>query len=117
MSNTVRITVRDLDGLGRYIDQFVQTGANTLNGIQFGLSDPAAKQNEARIKAIEDARAKAKLYAEAAGAQLGQVLVIQEAVSPMPIWASGERSKRPGWGIGLKPVMGMRDMDSTPAQM
>lgn len=85
VSNTVRITVRDLDGLGRYIDQFVQTGANTLNGIQFGLSDPAAKQNEARIKAIEDAHAKAKLYAEAAGAQLGQVLVIQETASPMPI--------------------------------
>ncbi len=85
VSNTVRITVRDLDGLGQFIDDFVQRGANTLNGIQFGLSDPAAKQNEARVKAIEDARAKAKLYAETAGAQLGQVLVIQETASPMPM--------------------------------
>ncbi len=85
VSNTVRITVRDLDGLGQFIDDFVQRGANTLNGIQFGLTDPAAMQNEARVKAIEDARAKAKLYAETAGAQLGQVLIIQETASPMPM--------------------------------
>ena len=38
------------------------------------------------------------------------------AVSPMEMYAAGKRSARPGLGIGLKPIIGTRDMLSTPAQ-
>ncbi len=87
VSNTVRMTTTDMDALGTVLDRLVTIGANQINGIQFGFRDPTTLQNQAREKAVTDARAKAELFAKAAGVNLGDVLVIQEggASVPMPI--------------------------------
>ncbi len=103
VSNTMRITVRDLDGLGEFLDRFVQTGANNLNGIQFGFSDPSKLQNEARVKAIQDARAKAELYAQTAGVTLGPVLVIQETSAPVPMRMMARMSLEAAAAVPIAP--------------
>ena len=53
-------------------------GANTLNGISFGLADPVPSTDEARKAAVVDARHKAELYAAAAGVKVGKVVSINE---------------------------------------
>ncbi len=85
VSNSVSIVIRDLEKLGEALDSFVTAGANNLGGVQFTFSDPSALQVKARIAAIEDAKARAKLYAETAGASLGEVLIIQESSVPRPM--------------------------------
>ncbi len=92
VSNTVSVTIRELSTLGEALDKFVSVGANSVNGIQFGFSEPKDLENQARVKAIEDAREKAELYAETAGVELGQVLTIQEmgANIPRPFMARAE---------------------------
>ena len=82
--NSVRITVRDLKMLGAILDQAVSLGSNQVNGIQFSVDDAASLEDEARKKAMADARHKAELYATAGNAKLGKVLVISEdfIVSP-----------------------------------
>lgn len=84
--NQVRIKVRDLSKLGRVLDQQVGEGANLVHGIQFGLQNAAPSLDEARKRAMADARQKAELYAAAVGLKLGRVLAIQEAgvASPRP---------------------------------
>ncbi|HZP37315.1 MAG TPA: SIMPL domain-containing protein [Methylomirabilota bacterium] len=84
--NQVHVKVRDLPLLGRVLDQQVAQGANSIQGIRFGLHDPAPLTDEARKRAIADARRRAELYATAAGLTLGRVLSVQEAgtVSPRP---------------------------------
>jgi uncharacterized protein len=82
-SNMLTIRVRALDGLGAVLDAAVADGANTLNGVTFGLADPEPALNEARQEAVADARARAELLAAAAGVKLGRVLSISEGSAPM----------------------------------
>lgn len=79
VSNQVTIRVRKLDDLGAVLDQSVTVGANTVNGISFTVADTTSLYVEARKKAFADARAKAELYAEAAGIELGDIAAITEA--------------------------------------
>ena len=54
-------------------------GANLVYGIHFGLQEPAPLLDEARKRAMVDARRKADLYAAAANLKVGRVLSVQEA--------------------------------------
>jgi uncharacterized protein YggE len=83
-SNMVTVRVRALDTVGGVLDAVVTNGANTLNGITFGLADDTAATDAARKAAVEDARRKADLYATAAGVKLGKILSISEQGSYMP---------------------------------
>lgn len=78
VSNIVTVRVRKLDDLGGLLDAVVTTGANQLNSLTFGLEDDREAMDEARRRAVADAMAKAKLYAEAAGVSLGKVMMITE---------------------------------------
>ena len=95
VSNQVTAQVKDLAKLGTILDTLVQAGSNQINGISFGLNEPKAKLDEARKKAVADARAKAELYAEAAGVSLGKVIQISEstAVIPMPMYKMEARAQ------------------------
>lgn len=77
-SNMVTVRVKALDSLGGVLDAVVKNGANTFNGLSFGLQDPAPATDDARRRAVADARHRAELYAEAAGVTLGEVLSISE---------------------------------------
>ena len=83
---TVRIAV--LDTAGSVLDAAIADGANTLNGLTFGLSDPRPVEDDARKAAVADALARAKVLAAAAGATLGPILSITEGMGgqqPMPM--------------------------------
>jgi uncharacterized protein YggE len=84
VTNQVRVKVRDLARLGRVLDQQVGQGANLVHGIQFGLQEPAPVLDEARKRAMADARRRAELYAAAAGMKLGRVVSVQEAGAAAP---------------------------------
>lgn len=86
VNNEARVKVRQLDALGQVLDDVVQQGANRVQGISFSIADPTPLQDEARRKAMADARRKAELYAKEAGAEVGMVLLIQEQTPhpPMP---------------------------------
>ena len=84
VSNQVRAIVRDLDGLGGAIDALVKAGANTINGIFFGLSDAQNAKDKARKAALVRLLAKAELYAQNAHVQLGPILELREQSSGAP---------------------------------
>jgi hypothetical protein len=77
-SNQVTVTVRALDTLGGVLDAAVKDGANTLNNVQFGVSDPAPLLDEARLRAVADARHRADVMVNAAGVRLGAITQMSE---------------------------------------
>lgn len=77
-SNAVSVQVLKLERLGPVLDAVVGSGANTFNGLQFGLQDPGPLQSEARALSVADGRAKAQELADAAGVTLGPVVTISE---------------------------------------
>jgi uncharacterized protein YggE len=84
VSNQVRIKVRDLTVVGRLLDALVGQGANVLGGISFSVGDPAPVLDQARAKAMADARRKAEVYAKAAGVTVGPLLSIREGQASVP---------------------------------
>jgi uncharacterized protein YggE len=82
VNNTLHVRVRDLDKLGDVLSTSVSLGANSIWGVEFELDDPKPLQATARDVAVADALAKAKRLAEAAGAQLGPLLRINEGGTP-----------------------------------
>lgn len=83
-SNQVMVRIRELAILGEVLGAVLSEGANTLNGLTFGMQDPAPLMALARADAIRDAMARAALYADAAGLTLGPVLLISEGGSAAP---------------------------------
>lgn len=81
-SNMVMVRVSDVPRLGEVLDAIVAAGANEINGISFTRDDSRATEDEARRAAVDDARHKAEILAEAADLTLGPVLVLRD--SPMP---------------------------------
>lgn len=79
VSNDLTVVVRDLARLGDILDQLVSLGANQIGGLSFDIADPSALRDTARRQAVELARKRAELYAEAAGAKVGEVLTISES--------------------------------------
>src|SRR5690606_23253166 len=87
-SNNVTVRVRDVASTGAVLDAVVTDGANTLNGLTCGLQGPGPQTDEARRRAVADARPRAERFAGAAGVKLGRVLSINEQggyVPPMPM--------------------------------
>jgi uncharacterized protein YggE len=81
VSNQVRITLHDTGKLGVILDKVVTLGANQIDSIEFGVEEPEALKDEARKLALKNVTDNAKLYAEAAGVELGPVLSISEEES------------------------------------
>lgn len=82
--NTLTVRVRALDTLGGLLDRAISNGANTFNGLSFGLADSSSALDEARKRAVQDAMARARLLTSAAGVTLGPVVSITETAGMMP---------------------------------
>ena len=77
-STTLAVKVTDMDLVGRLIDEAFAAGANTLNGISFSASDTEDARNESLKAAVEEARAKAEVLAEASGMKITGIETISE---------------------------------------
>ena len=84
-SNRVTIRVRDVTKVASVIDTLVGAGANEIGGINFVVSQASKLLDEARERAVADARRKAEIYAKAAGVTLGAPLNISEEGNSVPV--------------------------------
>jgi uncharacterized protein YggE len=84
-SNQVSIRFRDIAKSGTILDTLVREGANNISGPNLTVDTPEGALDEARTDAIKKARARAELYAQAAGLKVDRILAISEGGSlPMP---------------------------------
>jgi uncharacterized protein len=99
-SNRVTVRIRDVTKVASIIDVLVGAGANEIGGINFTVTQASKHLDEAREKAIADARRKAEIYAKAAGVTLGEPISISEEGAPTPMF----RSKVAGGMAASTPV-------------
>jgi uncharacterized protein len=85
-SNRVTVKIRDVTKVASVIDVLVGAGANDIGGIHFTVTQASKVLDEAREKAIADARRKAEIYAKAAGVTLGEPISISEEGAPVPVF-------------------------------
>ena len=84
-SNRVTIRLNDVTKVAGTIDTMVGAGANEIGGIDFEVSQESRLLDEARVKALEDARRKAEIYARAANVRLGAPTSITEQGGAIPM--------------------------------
>lgn len=72
------VTVRDLSKTVWVIDAGIQSGANLVSGVSFGISNPEGIQGEAMRKAVQAARAKANVLAQETGVTIVGVHNVSE---------------------------------------
>jgi len=87
-SNQITVVFHDIARAGPILDVLVAQGVNQINGPDFALEHPDAALDEARVQAMQKARARAELYARAAGLSVKRIVSISEtggyAPTPMP---------------------------------
>jgi len=87
-TNTVSVKFHDIAKAGGILDALVREGANQIDGPNLSLANPDAALDQARTDAVARARARADLYAKAAGLSVSRILSIDEngenAGSPPP---------------------------------
>lgn len=83
-TNTVSIRFRDIAKSGTVLDALVKEGANQISGPNFTLDKPAEALDEARVAALGIARARAELYAKAAGLKVKRIISISEGGADFP---------------------------------
>ncbi len=81
VNNWIEIKVRDIDSLSDILDDAVTAGGDAIRvgGISFRVDEPEQYSGEARMLAVEDARARAQQLADLAGVTLGDALSISES--------------------------------------
>jgi uncharacterized protein len=85
-SNRVSIKLHDVAKVASVIDTLVTAGANDVGNINFTVTQASKLLDDAREKAIADARRKAEIYAKAAGVALGAPISISEEGAPAPVF-------------------------------
>jgi uncharacterized protein YggE len=86
--NNIRVTVEDVEVVGRVIDLAVEAGANRVSSLTFEASDTEAARREALALAVERARSEAEVMAAALGRELGPALEVRGGAQvPTPIRA------------------------------
>ena len=81
VTNSLRVTLRDLDRSGQIIDAAANAAGDAvrINGLSFSIDDTSDLYASARADAVRRARTQAEQLAEAAGVELGAVRTITEA--------------------------------------
>jgi uncharacterized protein YggE len=101
VSQSVSVKIRDLAKVGEVIAAAGDKGANQVGGIAFTIDEREALENEARTKAFEDAKEKAKMLADAAGVKLRRIVSFSESTGggvPGPYYRYADAAMGMGGG-------------------
>jgi uncharacterized protein len=81
VTNSVEVTLTDVNSAGRVLDAGVKAGANTIGGIRFSLRDPQPVRAQALRLATQQARAQAEAIAQGLGGRTGRILAATDSTS------------------------------------
>jgi hypothetical protein len=84
VENNVYVTVRNLDDLGILLGKVTESGANSIYGINFNVTDKTEALTQSRELALDNAKVQAQELAMAAGVKLGEVLSMDSYSSDAP---------------------------------
>lgn len=84
VTNSITVRSTKIADAGKLLGIAINAGVNTSSGINFEVSNPLLGRDQGLRAAVEDARSKAALLAQAAGRTLGRAVAIQEGLQAAP---------------------------------
>lgn len=100
VTNMLGVTLRDINKTSQTVDDAVTAGGNNtqIQGLSFAIENPDDLKQQAREKAVADARAKAETLAKSAGVSVGDAITISES-SVTPVFDA----RAPGASTPIQP--------------
>lgn len=83
-NQSLTVHLKDIKQYEAIISGLLNSGINRIDGVQFKSSQASTLQEEARVKAILDAKKRAETYASAIGQSIGKAVQISEATASVP---------------------------------
>ncbi|MBN1779354.1 MAG: SIMPL domain-containing protein [Candidatus Buchananbacteria bacterium] len=81
VSQSVTVKIRDLEQVSKVLDLAGSGGANQVGSLNFTIDDPENIKQDAREKALANAKEKAEALAKVAGVKLGRLVSFSESSS------------------------------------
>lgn len=85
LSQNVQVKIRDFTKIGDVLSQATIKGANLVADLQFTIDNPEQFREQARAKAIEQAKANAQNLAKESGVRLGKLINVYENSNSYPV--------------------------------
>jgi len=106
VSNSVEVTVRNVTDAGEIIDGVVKAGGDNIrvNGIRFEVDDPSQYLEQAREKAVADAKAKAQQLADLADVKLGKPTYVSEGSYVPVVYSARDYAMEEAQAAGAPPI-------------
>lgn len=73
-NHSMKVKLTDIDKVGGVIDKLAANGADSINNVEFGISNQEVLQRRLLGKALEDAKLQASVVANAADRELGKLM-------------------------------------------
>ncbi len=99
LQQNIEVKIRDFTKIGDVLAKSTVAGANLVGDLQFTIDNPEQFKEQARAKAIEQAKASAQNLAKESGIKLGKLINVYENYSPYPVMYN---SKAMGMGGGVE---------------
>ena len=90
VSQNLDVKVRNMDNVSKIIEAAGAIGLNQVGNLAFAIDDPEKLREQARAKALEQAKQKAETLANVVGVKLGKIISFSESSNssqPMPYYA------------------------------
>jgi len=82
LDQNIQVKIRDFSKISNVLSQATLKGANLIGQLSFTIDNPEQFKQEARQKAIEQAKASAKNLASVSGVKLGKIVNVYENYNP-----------------------------------
>jgi len=107
VSQDLSVKVREMDKVSQILDVAGSIGLNQIGNLSFEIDNPEKLKEEARAKALEQAKAKAGALSDIVGVKLGKIISFSESLSdgqPNPLYSLNKMADGMGGGRAMPAV-------------
>ncbi|MBU0722566.1 SIMPL domain-containing protein [Patescibacteria group bacterium] len=107
VSQDLTVKVREMNKISQVLDVAGAIGINQVGNLFFEIDKPEKLKEEARAKALEQAKSKAEALSDIVGVKLGKIISFSESSSdgaPMPMYSLNKMDESIGGGGAAQSV-------------
>jgi len=115
VTQTVLVKIRDLEKVGLVIETAGRIGVNQISSLSFTIDEPEKLRQEAREKALSNAREKAEALAKVAEVKLGKLVSFNESGGSVdyPVYREYAKVMEDSSAAGVAPEIEVGSQDVT----
>jgi hypothetical protein len=102
VSQDLSVKVRDMDKVSQILDAAGSIGLNQIGNLSFEIDNPEKLKQQAREKALAQAKEKAEVLSNVVGVKLGKIISFSESSTdgqPIPIYSLNKMAEGVGGGV------------------